>query len=127
MKKLCLLFLSLSSLIFAQIPEDEIVVRLNTEQALLPIYCAKVSNEKSNLPSNYEQSIGDILNFDIDHNGMTKALPYASNRQAWVDAFRNGAAESMEKWKNMGAFYVVDARISQDELKTIILSVNSNE
>lgn len=122
-----LLILSINAFLFSQTPEDEIIVRLNTEHALLPIYCAKVATDHSSFPSSHAASIGEVLSFDLSHNGMTKAQPYSKARQSWVESFRKNTPESLDQWKSLGAFYVVDARIKEKDLHTLVISVNSGE
>ena len=71
------LFLLLS-LLFAtslvQAAEEEIYVQLSSEVELLPIFVSTVENADSTLPIGYSESIRQVFLFDVNHNGVTRAL-----------------------------------------------------
>lgn len=55
-----------------------IVVKLATEEQLIPVYVGKISAEGTPLSAEYLKELEEVLRFDLNYNGMTCAL---SNNQ----------------------------------------------
>ncbi len=109
----------------AQTPENEIIVQLNNEHALLPIYIAPPQISNSNLDKDYLEKVQGVLLFDMNHNGMTKVAPASTEKTEWARLARIKSSE--ENWKNQGIFYVIDLVAEGNQLKSYITSINSGE
>ncbi|NGX41739.1 MAG: Protein TolB [Chlamydiae bacterium] len=74
MKKILLLLVLLMglSLTFDGYCYDgELVVRLDTENQLSPMYIAPFADKNSGFSKEYVKSLEEVVHFDFDHNGMT--------------------------------------------------------
>lgn len=66
------LLLFISSLLAEPLPDGEqIIVRLSTDVQLMPLHIEKIKHENSPFPSDYLNKLEAILEFDLNHNGMT--------------------------------------------------------
>ncbi|WP_041941433.1 Tol-Pal system protein TolB [Waddlia chondrophila] len=65
-----LLFIFLSSLLAAE--EQELVVRLETDNRLTPVQLIPIEAAQSALPKDYVRQLEEVLRFDLGHNGATQ-------------------------------------------------------
>lgn len=115
----CLLFGSLAS----ASENDEIVVRLETEVQLLPLYLGNIGAEKGGFEQSYLTQLEKVLQFDLDHNGMTVVLNKSPEKESLVhfDKMENGV-----QWRNLHVYYVVAAKVKDRKISLKALSVNNN-
>lgn len=73
MKKIFTLIFSclFSFTVFAVSAEEELFIRLETENPLTPLSILPFLNEQSKFSAEYIKSLENIFLFDFDHNGMT--------------------------------------------------------
>ena len=71
MKKtlLCLVFLLF--FVTAMTADEPIVVKLQTESQLLPVYLSPILDDDSGLANDYLKKLEEVLRFDLNVNGMT--------------------------------------------------------
>lgn len=110
-----------SSSLFAE--EEDIVVCLETDCALVPLYFPPTIQEQALLEDSYIQQLEKILSFDLAHNGSTYLAKRtaANNEQASGSTFDNFG--SIENWKNQNIFFVVKARIKGKSISLSMLDV----
>lgn len=124
------LFLLLS-LLFAtslvQAAEEEIYVQLSSEVELLPIFVSTVENADSTLPAGYSEAIRQVFLFDVNHNGVTRALLPKEVTTLPSLASQNtfGADLDFAKLKNDGVLYLAKLKIKGNELIAKVISVNA--
>jgi len=126
MKKflLTLLFITLSVACFAvQEDKEEIVVRLETEVPLMPLYLGAVASENAGFDAAYLKQLEKVLEFDLDHNGMTVIAKRSSQRDA-LSTFDNLGNAS--QWRTQQIYYVVLTKVKERKLSTRVLAVNNN-
>lgn len=105
--------------------QGEIMVRLSTQNSLLPLYLSRINGDNSRFPAAYLKQLEEILRYDLDHNGMT-GLVKSSNELdtlAWKGGFEAGAAK--KDWEGVSLYYLIRSKVKDNELSTRILSVNS--
>ena len=106
---------------------DPIVVKLETEGRLLPLYAAHWIDEQSGFERSYLEQLEKVLRFDLGHNGATALLPY----QGECDGLANrGAFDSLGSpadWQSRKVYYVVKARAAAKKLSIRLLGVNAQE
>ena len=73
---------------------EQIVVKLSTENPLMPLYLAKVSGDGS---SEYLQQMDDTLRFDLNVNGMTRVVKSSSDNEVKCS---NGNLKSRRKLRH---------------------------
>lgn len=127
MNLLILIFLTiLGTLPLSAANEDsqEIVVSLESDIQLLPVYVGKTINEQSSFDAAYLENLEKILQFDLHHNGMTQVLPRKGNKDALISSFDQlGNASS---WRSQQVYYVVQPKVKERILSLRILAVNTN-
>jgi TolB protein len=122
------LFFLLLLLPFARAQSEEpIVVRLETEVKLLPLYASHWILDNPGLEQTYLNQLEMILRFDLKNNGATTLLPYRaeSDTLANKDPFDNVGAP--EQWQKQHVYYAVKAKVSDKKLLVRLLIVNSQE
>ncbi len=102
---------------------EPIVVRLETEVRLLPLYAAHWIPDNAGLEGNYLDKLEQILRFDLDHNGSTALLPSHKDLETLANRGPFDSLGAPESWQKV--FYVVKAKVSDKKLSVRLLSVNS--
>lgn len=111
--------------IFAIELEEPLIVKLETESNLAPLYLLPLSLDQSDLQEAYIQQLEKILAFDLDHNGATLiAKRTAANNQLGQNGTFNQLG-SASAWKAQHIFYVVKPQVQGKEVKTLILDIQN--
>lgn len=126
--KICYLFCLLAAITLTEASgyakeDEEIVVRLATENQLMPIYLAKFYEEDPGFNLSYISKLESILQFDLNYNGMTTLV---DNRN---DAMKNDNFDNFinsSEWKNLHVYYVLKVLIQNKVAKARLFSINSN-
>lgn len=119
-----ILFLS-SPMLEATESEDPIVVRLATETKLIPLYLTLFEGSNSNLDANYCQQLEKVLQFDLDHNGMTYLIKVTDEKEKRAAASQFNQSPKASDWKALKAFYVVKVQIQDKKLAARLFSANT--
>lgn len=107
------LLLCWQTLCFAQ-NDDEIIVRLGTENQLLPLYLSHIIDEDSGLSTSYLKQLEEVMRFDFNHNGMTTTLTNTPERDQ--------AAAKLSITKSLAdAYYIIQMRITNQKKPSIML------
>jgi TolB protein len=117
-------FLAITAHIHA---EEEIFVQLSSEVELMPIFVSQVEAAESTLPAGYPESIRQVLLFDVNHNGMTRALSAKEVSGFSSLANQNQFASGVDfaALKKDGILYLAKLKIAGNELVAKIVSVNA--
>ncbi|WP_068471290.1 Tol-Pal system protein TolB [Candidatus Protochlamydia phocaeensis] len=109
----------------AQEEGDTIVVRLETESPLVPLYFPPLSTDQAALTDVYARQLEQVLAFDLNHNGST----YLAKRTAENDQLALGgefeSVGSLNDWQAKNIFYVVKGQIRGKSLHFLVLDVNA--
>lgn len=101
--------------------EEEIVVCLEGETALIPLYLAPAE------PNSKLDALREVLAFDLDHNGATHVL--TSKEIAATASLKGQAAYDapidFRKIKDEGILYLVKLRLKDKELSCKVISCNA--
>lgn len=105
----------------AEETEGPLIVKLETESDLSPLYLLPLTIDQSNLQETYVQQLEKILAFDLDHNGTTFiAKRTAAGNQLGQSGAFNQLGQASE-WKRQHIFYVVKSQIQGNSIKTLVL------
>lgn len=122
-----LMFVFLIGMIYQLQAEDEdnIIVRLATQKKLMPLYLGQIQGEGQE--KKYTEQLRTILTFDLTHNGMTEVVGSINDIDRVLatepfDAFTQGGV-----FKQKGLFYVVKAKIQNDQLSARVLHVATGQ
>lgn len=123
------LLLTLVSLIerplSASVNDEQITVRLTTDSQLIPIYLSKFVSDNSGMDSGYLNKLEDILQFDLNHNGVTYTLSHTPEREKLANAMSTGSAVNAKAWQALNTYYVIKVSVNNEKsLSAIMLSVN---
>lgn len=123
-----LLVLCLSLPLYGKSSEDEekIVVQLATESKLMPLYLAPFYKENPSLESSHVQQLEQILQFDLNHNGMTFTVKHTNERDALSDSSSFSDKGNASAWKALNVFYVLKILVKDKQISARMLSVNGN-
>jgi TolB protein len=102
--------------------EEQIVVRLATENQLLPLYLANVNAGSSSFDQAYVDKLEKVLRFDINNNGMTRLAEQSVDKAALVAKESLGGATA---WKAFNVQYVIKPQIQGRDLSVQVLAVNT--
>jgi len=117
------LFCSINSL---HADVDDIYVQLSSEVELMPIFVSQIDGADSELAQGYPESIRQVLLFDINNNGATRAL--TSKEIASFSSLGNQNLFEQDpdfaKAKSDGLLYLVKLKMKKNELICKVVSVN---
>lgn len=119
------LVLTLSSL-SAKSDEEQIVVKLATESQLMPLYLTAFQDSGSGFDAGYLRQLENVLNFDLNHNGMTYTVKQSPERDALSNGGSFDSLGSINEWKSLNVYYVIKVRAKDRKLDIRMLAVNSN-
>ena len=117
------------SLAFTQAKEEseQIVIRLSADNQLMPLYLAKFTDEGSGLDSRHAKVLADVLQFDLNHNGLTYTVAQTEAEEKLADKLSAGNPSLAGNWKAFHVFYVIKVRVNSDKkLEATLLSVNGD-
>ena len=109
-----LLFFLIASVLHA---EETILVKLQTESQLMPLYLGKIQEERTEMGPAYLEQLWKVLKFDLDNNGFTQTVDKKIN----VD-FEKAAPAN---FKTDNLYYAVLPKVSQGKLNVKVISVIS--
>ncbi len=117
---LCLLFFFIAMPLFAV---EEIVVEVKTTDQLVPLYLAPISTSKSGFEANYCKQIGQVLQFDFEHNGRTALLPTNPERE------QLSQRESFDTiaWRKAGAQLFIHPSLNDKRLILTVLDTRTTK
>lgn len=104
--------------------EEPIIVRLDTETPLLPLFLAPITNDRSDFSDTYLKQLEQILAFDLNHNGATTLVKQNSGLIALIPESVDQLG-SIAEWKARQIFYVIRVVSQGKTIKAFMLSVNN--
>lgn len=104
--------------------DDHLIVTLETETSLKPVYLFNFKTDESSFPSSYHHQLQAVLTFDLSHNGSTYvAKPIASmEKNNLENPFKEMG--SVNDWRNASIPYVVKVQIQNKALNALILNID---
>ena len=113
------LWLPAAALLSAPGGDDPIVVQLETESRLLPLYMEPVIDDQSGFTKDYLKQLEKVLQFDFNHNGATYIVkPNAGVAFKSFDDLGNPAS-----WRSQNVYFVLKAKIKEKEMSIRLLAV----
>lgn len=121
------LFLLLSlSFLNAQGDDDSpIVVKLATESPLNPVYLSPIENAGSSFTKEYLKQLQQVLEFDLNHTGLTKVIRNKTSLDEVLLAAPYDQFGDLSTWKNEHVFYIVKSRVEDSSLFLNLFDVNN--
>lgn len=115
-------FLFLCSFCFG---EEPLVVLLGTEAQTAPVFLAPIMDEESGFSNEYLNSLEKILQFDLDHNGMTSVIKPTKEMEKLNAAMGWDFKGNLSSWDAQRVFYVIKPRIKDKQLSARVLVASS--
>jgi TolB protein len=127
----CLIFFSMlisHEPLQAAVQENEILVHLDTEVPLLPLYLSTIETpQNGSLSKEHLSSIRDILSFDLNYNGSTKVLTPKEVQKlsslSGQDSF--DVSLDFDKIKRDGILYIIKLKTTDNSLSAKVISTNA--
>lgn len=112
----------------AQEEGSELTVRLATENQLIPLYLAKISNSSPRLDHAYIKKLENVLHFDLSHNGMTYLIAQTSEKDQAASKITSGdTGNASQLWLTLNVFYLIKMKVMADNtLAVSMLSRNDH-
>lgn len=121
--RLCALIF-VSSLCFAA--DDEIRVHLSSNNPLTSVYVSRLYAEESPFDSAYVNQLDTTLQYDLNHNGTTKALGRSQEKEEILLQKDPKSAFRTETWQDFGIPYVIRGVISGNVLNVSVFSTQNS-
>lgn len=104
---------------------DEIVVHLQTESRLIPVYVSHIDALKPDFEKAYVNLLESVLRFDFLNNGTTQLIDFTTQREELAKRTGLKPAELLTQWKGTGATYLVVPTLNGKELSARLLNVSN--
>lgn len=101
--------------------DEKIVVKLATESKLMPLYLAPFYKENPAFDNSYLSQLEKVLQFDLNHNGMTFTVNSGN-----IPLESYATSGNSNQWKTLNVFYVLKVQIKDKQVSAKMLSVNGN-
>lgn len=98
--------------------EDAMVVELETESRLLPLYLVPIADEQSGFSKEYIRQLENVLLFDFTHNGATYCVTPSALPK--FESFDDLGAPAF--WRAQNVYFVLKTRIKNRELSARLLA-----
>lgn len=108
------------------ISNEPIVVNIETENQLLPLYLSPLLDEESGFAKEYLKKVEDILHFDLNFNGMTYVVKPTKETIAIDSSISFQAPQNLSSWKKHRIYYSIKPRIANKQLGLKLLLVNQD-
>ena len=89
---------------------EEVVIRLSTENELIPVYLTKFEGGSSGFDASYLEKLQSVLDFDLNHNGMTFVVPTSKEAE---DAAKNLTQVTPSTAKAFKALYAIKGSLQK--------------
>lgn len=123
---LLILLMGLSTSGFAEEDQDPILVHLETESSLSPLYLAPFENE-SDLLTTYLDRLNEVLASDLHHNGYSSVIKRTKENDETLASGPFDYFGSMQDWKNQHIYYVVKGVVQGRNISAYLLNVNDQQ
>lgn len=120
---LCL-FLFVSTLLHAN---DAFTVSLDTEVPLDPLYVTAIEGQNSAFDQKYLQELYKVLEYDLNHNGMTAVMTRTGERLSLENSEKGKESFQRLSWKEQKAQYVVKWKADKKNLVVSLYFVQDNK
>ena len=112
---------STGELLFSE--EESIVVELETESQLLPVYLPQFWAEQAKLSPDYLAELEKTLRFDLSYNGMTHVKKQAAKLEKRARETGFSGADDLEKWKSDEFFYLIKVEVKGRKVSARLVSL----
>lgn len=103
---------------------EQLYVRLSTDNQLLPLYLGHFVDDNSNMDKSYIKKLQEVLDFDLNNNGMTYTLAHTPEKEKIANRF--ALEDTSKEWHSQHVYYVVKTHVNKDKhLSASLLSVNN--
>lgn len=116
-----------TAIAFANEETEEISVVLGSEHALLPVLIEQIESDSPAFPADYLSRLRGVLLFDMNNNGMTKALlgqEYEAARASIGTTSFEGEL-NLEKLRERNISYLVLWKMADKTLSTKVVQITS--
>lgn len=103
-----------------RVDDDPIVVQLETESRLLPLYLNPLIDDHSGFSKEYLKQLESVLAFDFNHNGATFIVK-SNAQQNTFNSFDDLGEIAL--WRSQKIYFVLKVRIKDKELSARLLAV----
>lgn len=105
--------------------EDDIVVHLQTESRLIPLYMTHITADQSQFDKGYVDQLEGVLRFDLLHNGTTRLMEFNPQREELARRSSTQPGQLLPQWKGTGIAHLVVPIIIGNQLSVRLLSINT--
>lgn len=121
------IFISIALFFFAFAMSNEpIVVNIDTENQLLPLYLSPLLDEESGFTKEYLKKLEEVLRFDLNFNGMTYVTKPTKETIALDSSISFQAPQHLSSWKKHHIYYAIKPRVANKQLGIKLLLINQD-
>jgi len=116
-----LLNFSLSAAAF----EDDLVVGLETDSPLVPIYLTPLINERSSFAEEYLKQLEQVIAFDLSSNGSSYLVKQTAENNALATRSARDQFDSLLDWQKKNIFFVIKGWVENKAISFVLLDVQT--
>lgn len=107
--------------------EEQIVVKLATDSQLASLYLDSFKEDPSQFGKSYLTELEKILQFDLDHNGMTKVVGKNQDRQALIAKENKFDSFDQAGWRQLNINFAVKVKLTNQKITAAVFDVTKNK
>lgn len=120
-----LIGISLPLFAFAGQDEEDIIVSLDTDSPLVPLYFMPSMKDSPAYSADYIKQLEEVLKFDLTHNGSTFIAKKTLSNDRLPSSGDFKDLGIIQDWKDQNISYVVKLKFSGPSLTAMMLNANS--
>lgn len=100
---------------------EQIVIRLSTENQLIPLYLAKFVDGGAGFDDPYLRKLENVLTFDLSHNGMTYLIDQTAEKETLVNKLSTDKGDLTKNWIALNAYYAIKINVTKDKKLAVVM------
>jgi len=115
----------MTSLIFTSEFQEDLIVDLETDSPLVPIYLAPLMNEQSFFTQAYLDGLEQILVFDLSHNGSSYLAIQKPDNNLLATRTGHEQFDSLKEWQAQNIFFVIKGWVKDKSISLMMLDTET--
>lgn len=106
--------------------DEEIFVKLETDNQLMPLYLGRFIEDQPGFDQAYLRQLENIFQFDMGHNGTTYLVPHTKQNDVLATAEAFDHPVNSNSWTAFNISYIVLSKIKDRKLSARLFAINSD-
>lgn len=125
MRRLFIYLFALGTTFALNAGDDEIVVHLDTESRLQPIYLSHIQSDKPELAATYLNQLEAVFRNDFALDGTSRLLDSSADRETLAKQSLQSPPAHLPTWQRAGTTYLIVPSVAQKNFSATLLNTRT--